>query len=339
MRGPWPRSSLRVPSRRGGRRAAFAVLVFILAVAAFVVPIPIFFTLVPGPVRDVQRLVRVSDARTYSSEGRLYMTTVSVDVRVTAAELVAAALHPHRQVVLSSDLTQGRPLEEVEQRERQAMDASQHVAEDVALSVLGFSGRGARVVSTVEGSPARGVLQSGDVIVSVEGRRVGTICDLGAAIDRTRVGEEVTLTVRRGGDARTFRLRTTEGPDGGSFIGVGMEDVGFGPDVSVEFETGRIAGPSAGLMFTLALYDRLTQTDLTGGRVIAGTGAIDCGGVVRPIGGVVQKVAAAESKGAEVFLAPSVNAPDARSAADEMRIVAVSDFKDAVEYLEGSSSQ
>jgi PDZ domain-containing protein len=108
-----------------------------------------------------------------------------------------------------------------------------------------------------------------------------------------------------------------------------------GDTVGVKFKTGEIAGPSAGLMFTLALYDRLTPDDLTDGRKIAGTGTIACGGVVGPIGGVEEKVAGAEDQGAEIFLAPEGNYAAALGVADEIEVVSIATFDDAVEYLEG----
>jgi PDZ domain-containing protein len=118
-----------------------------------------------------------------------------------------------------------------------------------------------------------------------------------------------------------------------------MRDVNyrFDPGIQVDVDTGRIGGPSAGLMLSLAIYDRLTPSDLTGGHVIAGTGTIACDGGVGPIGGIEQKVAGAEDKGAEIFLAPRGNAPSARQVADDIEIVAVDSFADALSYLEGLS--
>ena len=112
-------------------------------------------------------------------------------------------------------------------------------------------------------------------------------------------------------------------------------DYSYDPGIEVDFQTGRIAGPSAGLMFSLALYDRLTSQDLTGGRAVAGTGTIDCDGGVGPIGGVEQKVAGAEREGAEIFLAPAANAQTAQSAARDIEVVSISSFSDAVGYLQG----
>jgi len=63
-------------------------------------------------------------------------------------------------------------------------------------------------------------------------------------------------------------------------------------------ESGDIGGPSAGLMWTLGLIDLLTPGDLTGGRTLAGTGTIALDGTVGPIGGIQEKVVAAENAGA-----------------------------------------
>ncbi len=144
------------------------------------------------------------------------------------------------------------------------------------------------------------------------------------------------MTVLRDGRRRTIPIETADHPAqmGAAFVGITMADV-VGDSIAVDFETGRIGGPSAGLMFSLALYDRLTPDDLTDGRKIAGTGTIFCGGLVGPIGGIEEKVAGAEREGAEIFLAPELNFDAAQDAADEIEVVSVANFDDAVEYLEG----
>ena len=334
-----------LPPRDAWRALVAVVAVAGLVAAAFLLPIPGRFMYLPGPVRDVERLVRVGGAPTYSSEGKLYMTTVSVDVSVTLAEVFEAAVDPHKQVVPEQAVTGGQPLERLEERQRREMTSSKQRAAEVALSALGLGeaeGDGVRVVKTRRGTPADGVLRRGDVIVSVDGRRVSTTCQVVAAISRVEVGDEVSVGVRRdeGSEPMMLTLETAPSPldKTSSYIGVEMRDVDyrFDSEVSVDFTTGRIAGPSAGLMFTLALYDRLTPEDLTGGRTIAGTGVIDCGGRVLSIGGVTQKVAAAESNGADLFLSPVANATEARAAAGEIDVVAVSTFSEAVERLEAA---
>jgi PDZ domain-containing protein len=94
-----------------------------------------------------------------------------------------------------------------------------------------------------------------------------------------------------------------------------------------------VGGPSAGLMFTLTLYNRLTPDDLTGGRKIAGTGTINLDGTVGPIGGVEQKVAAAEAAGAEYFLSPPENYAAAAAVARTIKVFQVDTAEQAVAFL------
>ena len=102
---------------------------------------------------------------------------------------------------------------------------------------------------------------------------------------------------------------------------------------SLTIKSGDIGGPSAGLMWTLGLVDLLTPGDLTDGRKIAGTGEIGPDGKVYPIGGVEEKVVAAQRAGAVVFFAPVEDAAAARAVAHGMTIVPVRTYRDALRYL------
>jgi len=72
-----------------------------------------------------------------------------------------------------------------------------------------------------------------------------------------------------------------------------------------------IGGPSAGLMLTLGIIDKVQPEDLTGGKIIAGTGTIDDDGDVGPIGGIPQKLVGAKDAGAQLFLVPKDNCAEA----------------------------
>ena len=320
-----------------------AFIVGALAFAAFAVPLPIYYSEGPGPVRDVGKLVDVSGAETYSSEGVLYLTTVSIDDQVTVAEMVQSIFDPTLKLISKEQFTGGRPYEEILEQAREDMAQSKQHAQEVALTALGLGhpeGDGARVTETLEGAPADGVVQPEDVIVEVDGEEVQTTCDVGRLIDLHEVGDEVAIVVERGGERVPLELETTSLPENENqpLIGIVMEDINyrFVSDVEVDFETDQIGGPSAGLMFTLALYDRLTPDDLTEGLTIAGTGVISCDGGISPIGGVEQKVAAAEDNHATVFLSPSANyAAAVAVASDGIEVVSVATFAEALEYLEG----
>jgi Lon-like protease len=342
IQNPQPQGPQTPDVARSRWRPLIAVLALVvLFLVATRVPIPILYALEPGPARDVEDLVEVSGERTYSSEGSLFLTTVRVDTQVTLADWIRAAVDPARRIVSREEITGGIPLEKQEEQQLEEMEASKEQARVVALSALGYpgpEGDGAEIVRVDERAPAAGVLQTDDVIVEVNGEPVETICDASQTIGGAQPGDQVELVVLRAGGRESFTMQTTENPQDPSkaYVGVVMRNKGFDydPGVDVKFDTDNIGGPSAGLMFTLAAYDQLTPDDLTAGREIAGTGTIGCSGEVGPIGGIEQKVAGAEAEGAEVFLAPSGNFDHALAAADEINVVEIANFDDALDYLE-----
>ena len=69
------------------------------------------------------------------------------------------------------------------------------------------------------------------------------------------------------------------------YLGTAVLDAPWAP-FTIDFNLANIGGPSAGLMFSLAVVDKLTTGDLNGGKFIAGTGTIGPDGAVGPIGGI-----------------------------------------------------
>jgi PDZ domain-containing protein len=83
----------------------------------------------------------------------------------------------------------------------------------------------------------------------------------------------------------------------------------------------------------------MTPGDLTGGRIIAGTGSIDLEGNVFPIGGIRDKVVAARVADADVLLVPEGNLPELRGVStDGLELIAVSSFEEAVDALSPSEA-
>ncbi|WP_274559098.1 S16 family serine protease [Streptomyces spiramyceticus] len=109
--------------------------------------------------------------------------------------------------------------------------------------------------------------------------------------------------------------------------------------VKVDLELADIGGPSAGLLFSLGIVDKLdgdgSGGDLTGGRNIAGTGTITSDGKVGEVGGVPLKTQAARRDGATVFLVPKGECSQAQAdLPDGLRLVPVTTLKDAVQALQ-----
>jgi PDZ domain-containing protein len=314
-----------------------------LGLASFLVSIPMYYVYLPGPARDVKTLVEIEGAKTYSSEGSMFLTTVTIDTQVTFIDLIEAGLDSQKAVVDASSVNQGASLDDLREQQNREMSESKLAARVVALGALGLgrpTGDGAEIVDTLDGAPADGFLEPGDRIIGLQGQDVQTTCDVSRVMRSVEPGDVVTVTVQRGQKPVTFDdiEAGRNAQDGSALLGVRMRDANFEfePDVNARFKTGSIGGPSAGLMFALGLYDALTPEDLTGGRRIAGTGTIRCDGAVGPIGGIEEKIAGAEREGAEVFLAPAADARAAERVANGLLVVPIETFEDAVDYLESN---
>ena len=290
---------------------------------ALLQPVP-FVTYSPGLTIDVlgdyqgKSVIQVSGHPTYQDSGQLRLTTVYVTLpatKVNLFELMSAwqsrddAVLP-KSAVYPEDETNASNKEEGQVQ----MVSSQDVATAVAMRELGYDVPEApEVFSVSRGTPADGRLEPRDVIVKVGATAVHTLEQTGKAIRAVPSGQPVTLTLKRKGEQRTVEV-TPEDVKGTPMIGIRLVpsydfpffvSVGLGDD---------IGGPSAGLMFSLGIYDVLSEGSLTDGQVIAGTGELRPNGRVAPIGGIDQKIAAARNAGAQLFLVPPANCADALDA-------------------------
>ena len=142
------------------------------------------------------------------------------------------------------------------------------------------------------------------------------------------------MVVTRDGKRRTLEVTTGKASDGSTIIGVNLR-VDYDLPVEVTVNTGSVGGPSAGLMFSLAIYDVLTPGELTGGEKIAGTGEMTDSGAVGPIGGIRQKLVGARDAGATVFLAPADNCSEVVGhVPDGLQVVRVATFAEGLSAVE-----
>lgn len=207
----------------------------------------------------------------------------------------------------------------------QQMRTATQEAQFVALTAAGYEPEiepGAVIVQDVlcrvfaedgfeceEQFPADDVLDPADTILEVDGTPVPTLEDLAAALDGGEPGDVIELTIDRPGegvmDVSVELASDPQDPDRTivGFVPFDTRTVVLPFDVAID--TAAVGGPSAGLAFTLALVDELTEGDLIGGRDIAVTGTIRLDGTVGPIGGLEQKVSAVKQHGVEIFLIPA----------------------------------
>jgi PDZ domain-containing protein len=321
---------------------ALGVLGVALAVSV-VVHTP-YATLSPGSARATGPLVAVDGTETFPTEGEVLFLTVGVDGDVSLLEAAAGWADADVEVV-PRERVFGEGVSEEENRELNAaaMVGSKETAVVVALTRLGVpldpTGTGAVVLEVVQGSPADGQLIVTDTIVAIDGQAVELASELAPLVSARQPGDTIRLTVEdTEGQTREVELALAardDDPDAG-FLGVSTDTRDFDPGIpfTVDIDSGRVGGPSAGLAFTLAILDVLSEGDLTGGHTVAVTGTIAEDGSVGEVGGVVQKAAAAADADAELLLVPPGEYDDAVAHNHGMDVVAVATLDEALAALE-----
>jgi PDZ domain-containing protein len=310
------------------------------------VPVP-YVVLMPGPTLNTlgsesgKPLITISGHQTYPTSGNLNMVTVSYsgnpppDTGVNIFQALRAWLDPSEAVVPATEIfPAGQTAQQTQTQDTAQMAGSQQLATAAALTALHIPyATTVSVVQTDPGTPAAGVLKSGDVFKSVDGVPVTGATALTNLITAHPAGTVLHLVVVRGGKDVPLDVATKE-VGGHPIIGVAVQE-GYKFPFTVSISVGDIGGPSAGMMFALGIIDKITPLNLTGGKFIAGTGEITAAGQVGPIGGIQQKMVGARDAGATVFLAPAGNCADTVGAVPAgLRVVKVATLSQAISDLE-----
>jgi PDZ domain-containing protein len=160
------------------------------------------------------------------------------------------------------------------------------------------------------------------------------------------IGSEVEVSYKRDDKQKEATIELISHPEiEEARIGITiMTDRELITDRNVNIDTGLIGGSSAGMMFTLEIYNQLTESDITKGYYIAGTGTINSKGDVGQIGGIIHKVKAAQNAKAEMFFIPKdineydSNEKDAIARNNELgnplKIIPVKNVSEVIEYLQ-----
>lgn len=325
-----------------------AAVVVAAIVGGLLLKVP-YVALVPGSANDTEPLLEISGTDEFPSDGELLFTTVRVRQQPNLWEYLLLQADDDAEVVPEEDILGDRTPEENREFNLAVMSDSKQVAVAVALEELGYDAVQSDAViiqQVIPEGPAEEFLVGGDSILAIDGESTTNVAELVDILATRAPGDEVELSVQNFGDLKvqTVTVELAENPErpGAGFLGIQpfdrldfVTDVGF----TVEIDSGSVGGPSAGLAFTLAILDQLTEGELTGGAQVAITGTINAAGEVGAVGGVVQKTAAVRELGADVFIVPAglgeaeLEAVQAR-AGDDLQIVPVENLEQALDALE-----
>ncbi|HET9631074.1 MAG TPA: PDZ domain-containing protein [Terrabacter sp.] len=324
----------------------FAFLVVV--VVGSLVHLP-YAVMSPGPTENTlgasgdggKPIISVSGLPTYPTDGALRFTTVRVEggpgYPVDVWDVLRAWIDPAREVLPVDEVFDPQVTkEQVAEENAIQMEGSQEEATAVALRALGKKvPTHVAIAGITDGSKAKGLLAVGDRLQRIGDENVTDTQQVRDVLQRTKPGQPVTVTVTRQGKERTVQVPTITGQGGRTALGVILGLTHDFP-AKVTIDAGAIGGPSAGLMFSLGIYDKLTPGALAGGNQIAGTGTIDDAGNVGPIGGIRQKLAGARADGAQYFLAPARNCDEVVGhVPDGLTVVKVGTFAEARTAVEG----
>lgn len=327
------------PGRIIGTVSTLAALIAV-AVMAFL-PSP-FVTQTPGPTFDTLGetddgpIIVVGDADAFDSDGELRLLTISLrgnpEHPLTWVEVAGAFFAPDSAVLPMSAFYQGVTVDERNEQSQADMDDSQQTAIAAALRHLGMDVEvTVTAVGVLPGSPAEGVIEEGDTLLTANGETVWDAYSI-----RSVVAENdgpVQIGFERDGQPLEAEIVPAES-DGQRLIGVqALAEVTLPIDVSIDLPN--VGGPSAGLMFSLGVIERLTPGSMTGDVPWAGTGTMSVSGHVGSIGGVVQKMHGALADGAEWMLVPQENCGEVAGRVPAgLEVVAVSTLEEAVDAIE-----
>lgn len=328
------------------RLAIFLIAVAFLVSSFYTLP---YYVTKPGMAKELEPIIEVEGG---SDESGSFMLTTVVMGQANIYTYLLAKVSKYQEIYpLNAIRAEEETDEEYKVRQLHSMTTSKLAAIEVAYKKaklpISFQYKGVYVLSVMEDMPAMGKLEPGDRIFKVDDIEFQSSNEFIEYVSKKQAGDEILLQFERDGKEKsaTLPLKTFAQDDTKVGVGIGLVDdkeIDVNPEVTVE--TSDIGGPSAGLMFSLEIYNQLIEEDLTRGYRIAGTGTLDSEGKVGPIGGIEQKVIAADKANAEYFLAPNEDSADdsnylaavktAKEIDTSMKIIPINTFEEAVSFLE-----
>lgn len=332
-----------------GAASVVTLVLTAVIVGGLLIKVP-YVALTPGSARGTEDLVEVDGAAAFPSDGELLFTTVRVQTRPNLWEYLWLDTVADDAEIVPEEVILGHRSPDENRRENLTqMTNSKSTAVAVALEQLGYDAitpGGVQATEVVEGSAAAAVMQRGDTVVAADGQPVLAADALFTVLDGKSPGDQLTLRIEPadGGPAKDVSVTLGDNPDqpGRAFLGISprdkadLHDDEFG--FTVDIDSGSVGGPSAGLAFTLAVLDKLTEGELTGGAKVAVTGTIDPTGHVGAVGGVPQKAVAVRKAGASAFIVPASLGDDEiaevrRKVGDRVQVIPVDNVEEALNAL------
>ena len=306
-----------------------------------------------GKIDENNYLIQIVGQKRKEAKGQLHLTTVSQeggpDSYINGIRLIKAWFDDEEDI---------KPYENVfpknvTQKQINAFNKAQMLMSQQSAIVSAFSQIGKVVNSEItvnditKDSSFYKKLQKGDKILSIETVRkasASNVKDFYDLLAQTKPGSNIRMEIMRKNKTLIFDGKTLKPIDGavngnrGSRLGVVLETKYDFPE-KIKFTLSDIGGPSAGLMFSLAILDIISPKPFLGNVNIAGTGTISPNGYVGEIGGVKYKILGAKKENIKWFLLPKENCSEAMKANIKgVRLIPVEKIEQAKKAVENISA-
>ena len=309
----------------------------IILALCLLIPVPYYVKLGGGIIPLDKKIKVEGETKSKGSLNSLYVSEIKGNVLLYLLSYVVPSFEKVKENNVTLDNESDK---NYNSREKIYFEQSSDSATKVA-----FEKAGLKVDKKSEGfvvlyitKDAKTDLLVGDKILEINNKKVSEYSVIENTVKNSSINSKINFLVLRDNKKVStygYVIKTKEGPK----IGIAISNlVSYKTDRKVSFDFKESAsGPSGGLMIALSLYNKLTEEDITRGRVVMGTGTISDTGVVGPVGGIKHKLLGAYKKDADVVLVPDANYKEAlkikKNERYSFKLIKVSSFDDALNKL------
>ena len=313
------------------------LIVWAIIIFLFFYELP-FAIYTPGGIVNLEDRIEVDGEQV--TEGSLNMSYVSL-VKGTLPMIILSYVIPNWDLVSRNEITRDdESVTEMLELEKLYMQSSIDNATILAYQKADKEIDVTREVNNIIyiAPEAKTDLKVYDELLMIDGIDVENIIELKEIVNSKKEGDIVNITVNRDGKKKECQAEIYATSDG---LKVGISflttyEYVADPSITVETKSSE-SGSSGGLMLSLAIYNAITDEDITHGKTIVGTGTITVDGIVGPIDGVKYKILGAVKSDADMFLCPEENYEEALEVKEkfdlDILIHSVKTFDEALAYL------
>jgi len=320
----------------------FLIIIITVLILLNIIPTP-YFLVIPGQAINLSENITVENGEK-DAKGQFLLTSTAI-IKANLLLYVYGFFDPNIDLRNRDD----EILLNMDQKDyinimEKLMQESQMISKVVALRKAGYSpeisGRGILINGILDNSPAKNKLLPGDVIVKIDKQPIHTLEEFSEIVRSYNSNQIVRITFLRNNSTYSTLIPLIELPGADNDterIGIGVyadtKDLQCWFPLKIEINLEKIKGPSAGMMIALEVLNQLTENDLSGSLLIAGSGNLSIDGGITEVDGIKQKIISAKKQKADVFLVPQKNYLEALKFSHGIRIIPVDDFDDIIMKL------